>query len=118
MFADTPTVQEGDEGTTVCIRCEASGEPEPHLKWYFNGMQVYGEWEDLNVSSMRNIFKNLCIFSDTPGKYKTVADGLVVMRLNSNDSGEYTCRAFQQSSYMVNAKSKVIRFNVMREFGN
>lgn len=59
----------------------------------------------------------LCSVSDDPKKkYRKVGDGLVVNSLRRSDAGEYTCRAYQVSPHISNIKSKVIRFNVMREW--
>lgn len=48
-------------------------------------------------------------------KYRKVGDGLVINSLRRSDSGEYTCGAYQVSPHISNAKSLVIRFNVLRE---
>lgn len=60
------------------------------------------------------------LFSLTPpapsDKYTKVADGLVVKKVSKNDSGEYTCKAFQSSTSISNFKEQTIRLNIQRKF--
>lgn len=46
------------------------------------------------------------------GKYKKLADGLLVREVRHNDSGEYTCKAFQITEIMTNVEEQTIRLNV------
>lgn len=46
VFADTAIVQEGAEGETGVIRCEASGDPQPELRWYHNGKPIPGKGQE------------------------------------------------------------------------
>lgn len=48
-------------------------------------------------------------------KYTKVADGLVVKKVSKNDSGEYTCKAFQSSTSISNFKEQTIRLNIQRK---
>lgn len=49
-------------------------------------------------------------------KYTKVADGLVIKKVHKNDSGEYTCKAYQVSTTISNTKEQTIRLNIQREF--
>lgn len=48
-------------------------------------------------------------------KYVKIADGLLIKRVYKNDSGEYTCKAFQISSAISNVKEQTIRLNIQRK---
>lgn len=48
-------------------------------------------------------------------KYTKVADGLVIKKVSKNDSGEYTCKAYQVSTTISNTKEQTIRLNIQRE---
>lgn len=46
------------------------------------------------------------------------SDGLAIKRVTNNDSGEYTCRAYQISATINNVKEQTIRLNIQRMFDN
>lgn len=48
-------------------------------------------------------------------KYSMLADGLSINNVLKNDSGEYTCKAFQISAASSNVKEQTIRLNVQRK---
>lgn len=48
-------------------------------------------------------------------KYDKLGDGLSIKKVLKNDSGEYTCKAFQISPTLSNVKEQTIRLNVQRE---
>lgn len=49
-------------------------------------------------------------------KYKKTEDGLLIREVYKNDSGEYTCKAFQMSSSGGDMKEHTTRLNIMREY--
>lgn len=53
--------------------------------------------------------------ADDSSKYMKTSDGLAIKRVTKNDSGEYTCRAYQISSTLNNVKEQTIRLNVQRK---
>lgn len=48
-------------------------------------------------------------------KYVKVVDGLAIKKVSKNDSGEYTCKAFQISTTISNVKEQTIRLNIQRK---
>ncbi|KAJ6649771.1 Limbic system-associated membrane protein, partial [Pseudolycoriella hygida] len=48
-------------------------------------------------------------------KYVTVVDGLAIKKVSKNDSGEYTCKAFQISTTISNVKEETIRLNIQHK---
>ncbi|XP_062704961.1 neural cell adhesion molecule 2 [Aedes albopictus] len=89
-FRDTSTVQTATEDKDATIRCEVRGHPEPSVSWYFNGQPLF----------------------PPNTKYTALADGLLVKKVSKNDSGEYTCKAFQVSSSGSSFEEKTIRLNI------
>lgn len=55
-------------------------------------------------------------FTVDENKYTKIADGLLIKRVFKNDSGEYSCKAFQISSALSNVKEQTIRLNIQREY--
>lgn len=45
-------------------------------------------------------------------KYAKLGDGLSIKNVLKDDSGEYTCRAFQISSVLSNVDERTIRLNI------
>lgn len=48
-------------------------------------------------------------------KFTKLADGLLVKKVSRDDSGEYTCKAFQVSTTISNVQEQTIRLNVQRK---
>ncbi|XP_035908761.1 neural cell adhesion molecule 2-like isoform X2 [Anopheles stephensi] len=90
-FRDTSTVQTAVEDKDATIRCEVKGHPEPSVSWYFNGQPLF--------------------FSNN-GRYSKLADGMSIKKVVQNDSGEYTCKAFQISATGSSFEEKTIRLNI------
>uniref|UniRef100_A0A1S4H1B3 Neural cell adhesion molecule 1 n=1 Tax=Anopheles gambiae TaxID=7165 RepID=A0A1S4H1B3_ANOGA len=90
-FRDTNTVQTAVEDKDATIRCEVKGHPEPSVSWYFNGQPLF--------------------FSNN-GRYSKLADGMSIKKVVQNDSGEYTCKAFQISATGSSFEEKTIRLNI------
>lgn len=44
------------------------------------------------------------------------SEGLAIKRVTNNDSGEYTCKAYQISATINNVKEQTIRLNIQRKF--
>ena len=76
-FYDTPTDQIINPILSdKVIRCKASGDSEPEIAWFHNGMNL-----ELN-----------------PLKYTKTDQGLVVNGINSEDEGIYYCQAYQPTT--------------------
>uniref|UniRef100_A0A182QG23 Neural cell adhesion molecule 1 n=1 Tax=Anopheles farauti TaxID=69004 RepID=A0A182QG23_9DIPT len=90
-FRDTSTVQTAVEDKDATIRCEVKGHPEPSVSWYFNGQPL---------------------FFTHNGRYSKLADGMSIKKVVQNDSGEYTCKAFQISATGSSFEEKTIRLNI------
>ena len=56
------------------------------------------------------------IFIVPNNKYKLHHDGLLIKRVARNNTGEYTCKAFQISDALSNVDEQTIRLNVQRKF--
>lgn len=89
-FRDTNVIQTAVEDRDATIRCEVRGHPEPSVSWYFNGQPLF----------------------PPNAKYTLLADGLLIKRVSKNDSGEYTCKAFQVSTAGSSFQEKTIRLNI------
>jgi len=48
-------------------------------------------------------------------KFTKLADGLLIKSVSRNDTGEYTCKAFQVSAEITNVQEQTIRLNVQRK---
>lgn len=47
------------------------------------------------------------------GKYVQLSDGLIIKGVTRNDTGEYTCKAFQISETLSNKEERTIRVNIL-----
>lgn len=61
------------------------------------------------------LVKYLSLVTDDSTKYMRTSDGLAIKRVMNNDSGEYTCRAYQISPTINNVKEQTIRLNIQRK---
>ncbi|XP_055386241.1 neural cell adhesion molecule 1-like [Condylostylus longicornis] len=93
-FLDTNTLQTVREGNEVNLRCEVKGDPEPTVTWSFNG-------------------KNIDLTNDAPHrKYRKLGDGLLIKKVTQNDTGEYTCRAYQISDTISDTQDHTILLKI------
>ncbi|XP_053677613.1 neural cell adhesion molecule 2-like [Anopheles nili] len=90
-FRDTNTVQTAVEDKDATIRCEVKGHPQPTVTWHFNGQPL---------------------FFPHNGRHIKLADGMSIKKVAQNDSGEYTCKAFQVSAKGSSFEEKTIRLNI------
>ena len=70
-----------DEGTTASFTCQATGEPVPTIRWYFNGAPV----DEANMMKYT--------ISETSVNTTTISSTLKIMSVESSDVGTYTCNA-------------------------
>jgi len=83
---------EGGEGETAVIKCEASGNPQPSIKWIYNG-------RPLNEAS--------------PNPRRTVtSNSITITSLTKNDTGNYGCNATNSIGYVY----KDVYINVLGVF--
>lgn len=80
FFTVTPKIVEGAEGETAVIRCEASGNPEPTIKWIHNGRPL----SDAPPNPRRSVTSN----------------SITVTSLTKNDTGNYGCNATNIHGYV------------------
>ena len=71
-----------DEGGTASFTCQATGEPIPMIRWYFNGAPVNN---DTDVDKYE--------ISETSVNTTTINSRLIIMSVESSDVGTYTCNA-------------------------
>ena len=71
--------QTGNEGGTASFTCQATGEPVPTIRWYYNSVPV-DETMKYTISVMS---LNTTAISST----------LVITNVESSDMGTYTCNA-------------------------
>lgn len=116
-FVDRPEVESVKENEEAVIKCMVTGVPEPTISWYYNGRPLnrktcykvnYVIFQTLQTHRAHSI-------SVDEGKYSILADGLSINNVLKNDSGEYTCKAFQISAASSNVKEQTVRLNVQRE---
>lgn len=116
-FVDTPVVQSVKENETAVISCQVDGDPKPIISWLYNGYTIDGDnFSTKWIFEFSLIFLPFVAVADDASKYMRSADGLIVKRVMKNDSGEYTCRAYQISATINNVKEQTIRLNVQRKF--
>ena len=76
------TDQIQDEGETASFTCQATGEPAPMIRWYFNGAPVSN---DADVDKYD--------ISETSVNTTTISSMLTIMSVESSDVGTYLCNA-------------------------
>lgn len=60
------------------------------------------------------ISKEFIFFTVDEKKFIRLADGLLIKNVHRDDSGEYTCTAFQTSHEISEHKQQTIRLNIHR----
>lgn len=109
-------MQSVKENEEAFIKCMVTGDPEPSVSWYYNGQPLNCK---INLNCGQSLENNLLIFLlllVDDQKHVKLADGLSIKHVAKNDSGEYTCKAFQISSALSNVKEQTIRLNIQRMF--
>ncbi|XP_073993820.1 neuroglian isoform X3 [Rhodnius prolixus] len=79
-FIVEPELANAAEDETVELKCEASGVPEPQIKWIHNGVPI----------------------SDSPSnsRRKVTPNSIVIEHLIKNDTGNYGCNATNSLGYV------------------
>ena len=86
-LTDTPTIiaqvmdDTENEGDTASFTCQATGEPDPTISWYFNDVPV-----DVTNTTKYTV-------SVTSLNVTTSSSTLSIMSVQSSDVGTYTCNA-------------------------
>lgn len=65
--------------------------------------------------SLSFCFCYLCIFTENAPKFRYLGDGLSVSAVTQNETGEYTCRAYQVSSIASDMQERTILMKIERE---
>ena len=68
-----------NEGGSALFTCQATGEPDPVITWYFNGILLVNRTE--HMISMMTL------------NTTTISSILTIMNVQSLDVGTYTCNA-------------------------
>ncbi|VVC24599.1 Hypothetical protein CINCED_3A009632 [Cinara cedri] len=79
-FTITPQIVEGAEGETAVIKCEASGNPEPTIKWIHNGRPL--------SEAIPNVRRSV------------TSNSITITPLTKNDTGNYGCNATNSLGYV------------------
>ncbi|XP_033149936.1 neural cell adhesion molecule 2 [Drosophila busckii] len=90
-FAEKDKVMTVKEGQNATILCEVKGEPQPNVTWHFNGQPI-----NESVAS----------------KFRILADGLLINKVTQNDTGEYTCRAYQVNSIASDMQERTVLMKI------
>lgn len=114
-FVDTPVVQSVEENETAVISCQVDGDPTPIISWLYNGEIIDGKCDFISKDMFSKILY-LSLIADNSNKYMRTSEGLAIKRVTNNDSGEYTCKAYQISATINNVKEQTIRLNIQRKF--
>lgn len=79
-FTVEPQIKNAAEDETVEFKCEASGVPEPQIKWIHNGKPI----------------------SEAPPnpRRKVSTNSIVIEKLRKNDTGNYGCNATNSLGYV------------------
>jgi len=80
FFTVVPQIVEGAEGETAVIKCEASGNPEPTIKWIHNGRPL----SEASINPRRSVTSNT----------------ITITSLIKNDTGNYGCNATNSIGYV------------------
>ncbi|XP_075151027.1 factor of interpulse interval [Haematobia irritans] len=91
-FTENTSVLTVKEGENTTIWCEVTGEPQPNITWYFNGEFIPNE--------------------QNATKFRYLGDGLSVINVTQNETGEYTCRAYQVSSIASDMQERTILMKI------
>uniref|UniRef100_A0A1I8PF47 Ig-like domain-containing protein n=1 Tax=Stomoxys calcitrans TaxID=35570 RepID=A0A1I8PF47_STOCA len=91
-FTENTSVLTVKEGENTTIWCEVTGEPQPNITWYFNG----------------EFIPNI----ENAAKFRYLGDGLSVSAVTQNETGEYTCRAYQVSSIASDMQERTILMKI------
>ncbi|EDV99237.1 neural cell adhesion molecule 2 [Drosophila grimshawi] len=91
-FTEKDTVSTVKEGQNATILCEVKGEPQPNVTWHFNGQPISVE-------------------ANAP-KFRILADGLLINKVTQNDTGEYTCRAYQVNSIASDMQERTVLMKI------
>ncbi|XP_049311508.1 neural cell adhesion molecule 1 [Bactrocera dorsalis] len=94
-FTENFTILTVKEGKDAFIRCEVKGEPQPNVTWYYNGQPIIVE-----------------SFTGNTTKFQILADGLQVRKVTQNDTGEYTCRAYQVNTIASDMQERTILMKI------
>ncbi|XP_017467825.1 PREDICTED: igLON family member 5 [Rhagoletis zephyria] len=94
-FAENFTILTVKEGKDAFIRCEVKGEPQPNVTWHYNGQPIIVE-----------------TFTGNSTKFQILADGLQVRKVTQNDTGEYTCRAYQVNTIASDMQERTILMKI------
>ncbi|XP_004527295.1 hemicentin-1 isoform X1 [Ceratitis capitata] len=91
-FTENSTILTVKEGKDAFIRCEVKGEPQPNVTWHYNGQPIIVEYNST--------------------KFQILADGLQVRKVTQNDTGEYTCRAYQVNTIASDMQERTILMKI------
>lgn len=91
-FTEEPQIRTAAEGETVEFNCEASGVPEPEIKWIHNGKPI----AESPPNTRRRVYKNK----------------IVIENLNKKDTGNYGCNATNSLGYVY----KDVYINVLGSY--
>lgn len=93
-FEETESTIEVIEGEIITLPCEPNGSPSPRISWFF---------EDAPID-------------DNADVYKITKDGLDILNVVREKSGNYTCRANQSSKFLKSKTEKKFKLIVKCEF--
>ncbi|XP_054082620.1 fasciclin-2 [Zeugodacus cucurbitae] len=94
-FTENSTILTVKEGKDAFIRCEVKGEPQPNVTWHYNGQPIIVESYTGNTT-----------------KFQILADGLQVRKVTQNDTGEYTCSAYQVNTIASDMQDRTILMKI------
>ena len=83
FFTKEPQIKNAAEDETVVLECEASGVPEPQIKWIHNGLP-------LTLSNQDSSYP----------RRKLTQNSITIERLTKNDTGNYGCNATNSIGYI------------------
>lgn len=90
-FTENATILTVKEGKNATILCEVKGDPEPTVSWQLNGQPIE--------------------FSAT-SKFRKLADGLLIHKVTQNDTGEYTCKAYQFTKDISDVQERTVLMKI------
>lgn len=97
-----------NETEDMTIRCDVDGNPKPVIHWSFENKPIDMSGEQLFFFLF--LFNEVIFLADH--HYIKIHDGLKIVNIKRNDTGDYVCKAFQNTSEFIDVQDRTIHLSV------